>query len=286
MTNKPDALIKKNNQLRQQLNPENNKFYSDFMVYVRTQSLEQDEYPMESQLLSILQDVIDAQTDGISAADYFGKNPAELGDEILQNLPRNFWSTVKDSALIILNFGFFALFPALVNPRQPIDFGSLLVTGCYLLVIITLAVRWAGKAQYNSKFERMNAVGRFFLLFLACSIAGLPAFASLVLLKTPLHATLTGWVGIAVILVADAVALIGYQLSDNRDLNKFFIPIVGVLSLLGILTRLPGLSGFITTKTGQVTLALTLLVIIVIWNVWTGVKFRRMGKKAESGSEA
>ncbi|WEV53883.1 hypothetical protein OZX65_03925 [Leuconostocaceae bacterium ESL0723] len=286
MANKAEALIKKNNQLRQQLSPENNKFYSDFMVYVRTQSLDQDEYAMESQLLSILQDVIDAQNDGISAADYFGKSPRELGDELVASLPRNFWSTVKDSALIILNFGFFALFPALVNPRQPIDFGSLLITGCYLLVIITLAVRWVGKAQYNPKFEGMNAVGRFFLLFLACLIAGLPAFASLVLLKTPLHATLTGWVGIAAILVADAVALIGYRLSDNRDLNKFFIPIVGALSLLGILTRLPGVSSFITTKTGQVTLALTLLVIIVIWNVWTGVKFRRMGKKADLSSEA
>lgn len=40
---KEQYLIEKNNQLRQQLTPENEKFYSDLLLYVRLHSFSQDQ---------------------------------------------------------------------------------------------------------------------------------------------------------------------------------------------------------------------------------------------------
>ena len=86
---KEQYLIEKNNQLRQQLTPENEKFYSDLLLYVRLHSFSQDQEAIESKLLEILQDILDAQTDYISAKQYFGKDPKKLADDLLRQFPKS-----------------------------------------------------------------------------------------------------------------------------------------------------------------------------------------------------
>ena len=76
-------------------------FYENILVYIRIEGLTRDENKMEVQLLNILQDIIDAQNDGLTAEEYFGKNPKELADEILLAMPSNIWESVKLALYIV-----------------------------------------------------------------------------------------------------------------------------------------------------------------------------------------
>lgn len=71
MTKEQD-FIEENNQLRQKLTSENEEFYSNLLLYVRTRNFIQDQEDFESKLLEILQDLLDAQADNVSAEQYFG----------------------------------------------------------------------------------------------------------------------------------------------------------------------------------------------------------------------
>lgn len=74
---KEEKLIEKNNELREQLTPENKEYYEKVLIYLRTKSLFHDELEIENILIELLQDILEAQKNNESAEDYFGKNPIE-----------------------------------------------------------------------------------------------------------------------------------------------------------------------------------------------------------------
>ncbi len=89
MTNsETEQLIEQNNQLREQLTKENERYYSDLLVYTRIRGFFLNEQLLEEQLLQILQDMLDAQNDGVSAADYYGHQPQQLAEQLLDTLPK------------------------------------------------------------------------------------------------------------------------------------------------------------------------------------------------------
>ncbi|MDF7626760.1 hypothetical protein PUF88_02415 [Lactobacillaceae bacterium L1_55_11] len=273
---KNDALIEKNNELREQLNPENRKFYSDFMGYVRSQNLDRDENQLESQLLNILQDTIDAQNDGISAADYFGKNPKELGDEIIQNLPRNFKDVLKLILVCAASFIFFSLFPSLIDPKTSFDLGSALIAGTYATITIFAGYKLAGKTIYNSWFMKMNKRLKYAIIFGLAAVLWVVGVVLLDVVKTPLKVTLSGWAGIVTILVLDVIALVLYIRTNHKDLYTPFVPLVAIFSLLGILTRIPTFGDFLLKKAGGSTLlVLTIALAVFITWLWSNKRLSK-----------
>lgn len=63
-----DKLINENNQLRENLNSENKRYYEDLLVYIRSKSTFNREKDVEQLLLDMLHDLIDAQSNGESAS--------------------------------------------------------------------------------------------------------------------------------------------------------------------------------------------------------------------------
>ena len=61
-----DKLINENNQLRENLNSENKRYYEDLLVYIRSKSTFNREKDVEQLLLDMLHDLIDAQSNGES----------------------------------------------------------------------------------------------------------------------------------------------------------------------------------------------------------------------------
>ena len=100
-------LIEMNNHRRTQLTPENEKFYSDFMIYIRLQ-LSLSEQQSEEILLEILDHLIEGQIDGKSIQDIFGNDPKEYADEIIRHIPkekkRKVVSFVSGIALNLLSY--------------------------------------------------------------------------------------------------------------------------------------------------------------------------------------
>lgn len=134
-------LIRQNNEKRELLSPENKKYYEDLLVYIRA-NLTKEERATEEVLLEMLDHLLEAQKDGKTAVEVFGKNPKELGDEILAALPEESRKHLMQFAFEIL-FTFFGwylvvggLLPLLI-PRsnknvQTIFAGNLVVSVLFL----------------------------------------------------------------------------------------------------------------------------------------------------------
>ena len=79
-------MIEQNNVKRELLTPENAEYYSNLMVYIRLNG-SKNERACEEVLLEMLDHLIEAQKDGKSAVEVFGKSPQDLGDEVIRSLP-------------------------------------------------------------------------------------------------------------------------------------------------------------------------------------------------------
>lgn len=250
-----DNLIKANNLLRKKLTSENQKYYEDLLTYIRGKSTFNREKDVEQLLLEILHDLIDAQNNGQNAEDYFGKNPQTLADEILQTLPKSFFETFKLACYILIGYVLLFATPNIVLPTSNLDFGKLIILGT-ISFVFSLVVLWLiGQETYQKNK----------LIKLASYVLGTITFAGIVIgsvfLKTPLAISLPGWYGIGTILVLLTITTMIYTAERKRLPFLIIVYIVIVIdSLLGIGTRIPGLSVFLNQPIPKST-ALWVLVI-------------------------
>lgn len=250
-----DNLIKANNLLRKKLTSENQKYYEDLLTYIRGKSTFNREKDVEQLLLEILHDLIDAQNNGQNAEDYFGKNPQTLADEILQTLPKSFFETFKLACYILIGYVLLFATPNIVLPTSNLDFGKLIILGT-ISFIFSLVVLWLiGQETYQKNK----------LIKLASYVLGTITFAGIVIgsvfLKTSLAISLPGWYGIGTILVLLTITTMIYTAERKRLPFLIIVYIFIVIdSLLGIGTRIPGLSVFLNQPIPKST-ALWVLVI-------------------------
>lgn len=250
-----DNLIKANNLLRKKLTSENQKYYEDLLTYIRGKSTFNREKDVEQLLLEILHDLIDAQNNGQNAEDYFGKNPQTLADEILQTLPKSFFETFKLACYILIGYVLLFATPNIVLPTSNLDFGKLIILGT-ISFVFSLVVLWLiGQETYQKNK----------LIKLASYVLGTITFAGIVIgsvfLKTPLAISLPGWYGIGTILVLLTITTMIYTAERKRLPFLIIVYIFIVIdSLLGIGTRIPGLSVFLSQPIPKST-ALWVLVI-------------------------
>ena len=95
-------LIKKNNELRSQLNEENKKYYEELLIACRMKNTTKKESELEIQLLEILQDLILYQKQGKNFTDVFGNDIHKLSSSILLELPKE--NKVKLLRFILVYF--------------------------------------------------------------------------------------------------------------------------------------------------------------------------------------
>lgn len=250
-----DNLIKANNLLRKKLTSENQKYYEDLLTYIRGKSTFNREKDVEQLLLEILHDLIDAQNNGQNAEDYFGKNPQTIADEILQTLPKSFFETFKLACYILIGYVLLFATPNIVLPTSNLDSGKLIILGT-ISFVFSLVVLWLiGQETYQKNK----------LIKLASYVLGTITFAGIVIgsvfLKTPLAISLPGWYGIGTILVLLTITTMIYTAERKRLPFLIIVYIFIVIdSLLGIGTRIPGLSVFLNQPIPKST-ALWVLVI-------------------------
>ncbi|MEI4769065.1 DUF1129 family protein [Psychrobacillus sp. FJAT-51614] len=84
---KASELIEQNNQKRELLTEENEKYYSGLLLYIRTK-LSLSEQQSEEVLMEMLDHLIEGQQDGKTAKDIFGNDPRGYADEIINHLPK------------------------------------------------------------------------------------------------------------------------------------------------------------------------------------------------------
>ncbi|ALC86687.1 hypothetical protein AM499_13250 [Bacillus sp. FJAT-22090] len=84
---KASELIEQNNQKRELLTEDNEKYYSGMLLYIRTK-LSLSEQQSEEVLMEMLDHLIEGQEDGKTAREIFGDDPRGYADEIINHLPK------------------------------------------------------------------------------------------------------------------------------------------------------------------------------------------------------
>ena len=219
-----EQLIERNNELRQGLNDENEAFYTDFMIYARTTNWFKDNQAIEEQLLAILQDILQAQKNGQSAADYFGADPKRVADSLLKNLPVKVSSFF--SLIFYVFFGYFAIafIPAISVPGKVIDLGDYMLAGIYLTAGGFLATWLMGEAIYLFKKNPMKKWLKYLCTFLVALALLFPALAINIWIKTPLRLSFDGWVGIAAIVIMLIILAIYQKISVTVSYTHLTLP--------------------------------------------------------------
>lgn len=167
---KTTDMIKQNNELRKQLNPENKKYYEDILVYIRS-NLNKEEQQTEEILLEILQDILDAQKNGTSAQGFFGKNPKEISDKILAELPNDsekYWSKfLFVFFLILLQYN---LFDLLLQPVVFVNWFNTLLPVILLLITAILGLTSIKYSAFTSDRKKKHFFAFLALFFWMTSI--------------------------------------------------------------------------------------------------------------------
>lgn len=80
-------LIKENNEKRDRLTEQNEQYYTDLLIYMRSKFL-LSERATEELLIEMLDHLLEAQTHGKTAEEVFGKEPKAYADELIEQLPK------------------------------------------------------------------------------------------------------------------------------------------------------------------------------------------------------
>ncbi|EFS0938898.1 DUF1129 domain-containing protein, partial [Listeria monocytogenes] len=155
---KTNKIIERNAELQEHLTKENKKYYGNLLVYIRVMSLIRDEKKSEEMLLEILEDILEGQEHGQSAEYYLGKNPKQVADNIIKELPINVIDTIK---IIISSLGIVCLMkliPILASFEEYIDIGNFLISGVYLVFLVIALLLFMGYCLYRYESKIMNII--------------------------------------------------------------------------------------------------------------------------------
>jgi uncharacterized membrane-anchored protein len=179
MKEKVQDIIRHNNEKRKLLHKENQEYYENLMVYIRSHNKE--ERATEELLLELLDHLLEAQKDGKSAIEVFGKKPKELADEMIESLPEE---SLKSRVEFGLELGFtlfgwffvvWGIIPFIEKQDKTIYAGSLILSSILLLggllLLIYLVLEQLKKEAFEASEKKKKVsiglgvlVGVLFLL--------------------------------------------------------------------------------------------------------------------------
>jgi uncharacterized membrane-anchored protein len=155
-------LIQMNNKKRTGLTPENEKYYDDFLIYIRLQ-LTVSAQQSEEVLMEILDHLLEGQQEGKSAKMIFDEDPKAFADEIIENLPgekkRDAIMFVSSLALNLLGIflimrgmmlGLISLFKDVSDVVYPVTYGIIALSIlCSSLLGVVVIFRIISKSLFQ-----------------------------------------------------------------------------------------------------------------------------------------
>ena len=272
---KTEQLIEQNNELREKLNPENKEYYENLLFYIRAKAVFQKDEDVETTLLEILNDLIEAQNNGQDAESYFGKEPEKLSSEIIDNLPKSFFDTFKLACYIFFGYITFFSIPQMIDPNSKMDLGRILLMGITVFFFALLVLWVLGNETYQkNKLVKGINYSILVILFLTFIIGG-------VLIETPLTIHLPGLSGILTIIGIFIISTVIYII-ERKNLpfsSAVYLYEIG-FSVIGIIIRIPVFEKYLYHGHSQnlAWIVLIFLVFILIINVRTIWKILKANK--------
>lgn len=273
MNMKTNKIIERNAELQEHLTKENKKYYGNLLVYIRVMSLIRDEKKSEEMLLEILEDILEGQEHGQSAEYYLGKNPKQVADNIIKELPINVIDTIK---IIISSLGMLCLMkliPIFASFEEYIDIGNFLISGVYLVFLVIALLLFMGYCLYRYESKIMNIILSLFFGL------GLVVFFLLSFqLNTGLQVRLSNNLGIFLILLALLIISYLFNKTNEKQMWIPFIPPIVISAIAGIIIRINFFRTIINTSDGRIGLAIVLIIGLLLQYLLTWFIFRKLKK--------
>ena len=254
-----NELIETTASLQDSLTKENEKYYGNLLIYIRTMAVFRDVKKSEELLLEVLRDILDAQEQGFSAEEYFGENPKKVADEIIKQLPINLLDTLKIVLIALASYSMFNTLPNLIFPDEPLDIGSLLICGFYWIIMVIFSLWLLGISLYRFK-DKLSKLVLLLLVGLGVSVGFYISF----LISTPLKVNLSGNLGIVTIIIISGLILYLFYKEKDKKIWAPFLPILLTSAILGILTRIDIFSELLSSKEGKIGVGVILGILLLL----------------------
>lgn len=250
-----ERLIEQNNQLREQLTKENETYYSDLLVYTRIRGFFLDEKKLEEQLLEILQDILDAQKEGLTAADYYGHQPQILAEQLLDTLPKSSKRNLMKWAGYIFGLSsFYTLISQFSDTSNQLRLGNFLINGVLTIVFIACLFLIIQKSIYTQLIK--NKILLYIVLFVVAGTLFFGVIGAQLFLPNFFAISVSNSFMIGFILLF-LVVITGYFFMNRQKQAELLIailPFVYFSAISGLLLRIPALHSFFTQLAGKMTL--------------------------------
>ena len=273
MNMKTNKIIERNAELQEHLTKENKKYYGNLLVYIRVMSLIRDEKKSEEMLLEILEDILEGQEHGQSAEYYLGKNPKQVADNIIKELPINVIDTIK---IIISSLGIVCLMkliPIFASFEEYIDIGNFLISGVYLVFLVIALLLFMGYCLYRYESKIMNIILSLFFG------VGLVVFFLLSFqLNTGLQVRLSNNLGIFLILLALLIISYLFNKTNEKQIWIPLIPPIVISAIAGIIIRINFFRTIINTSDGRIGLAIVLIIGLLLQYLLMWFIYRKLKK--------
>ncbi|MCJ1978459.1 hypothetical protein [Pseudolactococcus carnosus] len=236
-----EYLIEENNRLREALNDENKVYYEKILLYLRIKSIFKDDMEIETILLGLLRDLLEAQSHGENASDYFGKNAQEMCEGLLEQTSR---SKVKDVVkFILIVFSVYALSSQMFEIAKPtltLNIGQL-TSGLFAAVLAIWLILYLvkcfvfRKTKENKLMDKMSLIVLYAVVgvtFTAAMCVPIFVLKDVFVVTIPAPYDLFFIVGLAVVCLLAAYV---YNIEWLRDL----MPFICLMICLSIAVRTP-----------------------------------------------
>ena len=272
--NAAKQLVEQNNKLREQLTPENKAYYEDILLYMRTFGFFYEELETEQQLMTILQDILEAQKHGESAEEYFGKNPKEVVDQLTKQFDKPSWKSMfKISGMIFIISTFYTIFGSFAAPTLQINVFAILLAGILSVALVYGVLKLLHLSIYIKiqlpKFIKFLIVwilvmipfGLFFLIQFYAPKQGIVKIAS------PFD-----WMAIVVILIM----AISYVILKKK--REFYggLTFVIAIGIFGLLLRIPQTKDFFQNGENSPFIVLGIVLPFVLSGLVEWLLLRKM----------
>ena len=277
--NAAKQLVEQNNKLREHLSPENKVYYEDILLYMRTFGFFYEELETEQHLMTILQDILEAQRHGESAEEYFGKDPKEVVDQLTKQFDKPSWKSMfKISGMIFIISTFYTIFGSFAAPTLQINVFAILLAGILSVASVYGVLKLLHLSIYIKiqlpKFIKFLIVwilvmipfGLFFLIQFYAPKQGIVKIAS------PFD-----WMAIVVILI---MAIVYVILKKKREFYGGLTFVIAI-GIFGLLLRIPQTKEFFQNGENSPFIVLGIVLPIVLSGLVEWLLLRKMGDENE-----
>jgi len=232
-----EEMIEKNNELRNKLIPENKEYYEKILLYTRFKGLFGDDEVIETVLLNILYDLLDAQESGVLAEDYFGKEPKAYLDELFQEMPKVPLS--KKLSVFYMVFGIssvFSLFSTFTQKNPSINSLTILLNGLISMLLVFSVFKYLEKMTF--KVKKQSKMIEYIVVFIMGLLLIASYIGSVVIGNHFLSIPIPLYLSISVIVIAMTVVSYIMIKRKNRPYYSYLVFGWGI-TLFTTINRLP-----------------------------------------------